>query len=109
MSNDAVLHLTDANFEAEALQSAQPVLVDFWATWCGPCRALAPVIDELANDFAGKAKITKVDVDNNPSTPSRYGVQSIPTVLIIKDGKVVDQFVGLKSKEALTAALNKQL
>jgi len=85
---------TDANFDAEVLQSDQPVLVDFWATWCGPCRVIAPTIEEIANEYEGRAKVVKLDVDNNPQAATRYGIRSIPTVLLFKDGRVVDQIVG---------------
>jgi len=82
------VEVTDATFEENVLKSAQPVMVDFWATWCGPCKALAPVVDEVANAYSGKVKIYKMDVDRNNSTPMRYGVRGIPTLLIFKDGKV---------------------
>lgn len=88
------LEFTDANFEQEVLQSDQPVLVDFWAAWCGPCLAIAPMIEELANDMSGTAKVGKVDIDNNPGIAARYGVRAIPTLLIFKNGQVVEQKVG---------------
>jgi thioredoxin 1 len=89
-----VLELSDATFDQEVLRSEQPVLVDFWAVWCGPCRALAPVVDSLATTYTGKLKVAKMNVDENGATPSRYGIRGIPTLLFFKDGKVADQVVG---------------
>ena len=106
MAQDAkYVTLTDANFASEVLESDQPVLVDFWATWCGPCRIIAPIIVELADEFEGKAKIAKLDVDHNPKTAMQYGVRSIPTLLFFKDGQVVDQLVGPALKKVLAAKL----
>ncbi|NMA85543.1 MAG: thioredoxin [Epulopiscium sp.] len=103
------LVFTDSNFEKEVLQSDMPVLVDFYADWCGPCKMLAPVIDELAKDYEGKAKIGKLNVDQNGNTASHYGVMSIPTLLVIKDGKVVDQIVGALPKQQLVQRLDAAL
>ena len=86
---------TDANFEDEVLNTDQPVLVDFWATWCGPCRTIAPTIEKLAADYDGRAKVVKLDVDNNPQTAMKYGIRSIPSLLFFKDGRPVDQMVGV--------------
>lgn len=97
---------TDANFEAEVLNSDQPVLVDFWATWCGPCRTIAPSIEELASEYAGKAKVVKLDVDNNPQTAMKYGIRSIPSLLFFKDGRPVDQMVGVVPKRVLADKLD---
>ncbi len=97
---------TDANFEDEVLNSDQPVLVDFWATWCGPCRTIAPTIEKLAADFEGRAKIVKLDVDNNPQTAMKYGIRSIPSLLFFKDGKPVDQMVGVVPERELAAKLD---
>ena len=97
--------LTDQNFEEEVLNSGKPVLVDFWATWCGPCRQIAPIIDELAEDFEGEAKVGKVDVDKNQQTAMKYNVRSIPTLLFFKDGKVVEQMIGGTSKQKLSQKL----
>lgn len=92
--SDNVLHVTSASFEAEVLGSKEPVLVDFWATWCPPCRMIAPAIEALADAYAGRAKVAKLDVDEAPEVAEKFGVQSIPTLLVFKDGKVVDQRVG---------------
>jgi thioredoxin 1 len=105
MADAKYVTLTDQNFETEVLQSAQPVLVDFWATWCGPCRAIAPIIEELAGEYDGRAKIAKIDVDENAQTASRYNVRSIPTLLFFQNGKVVDQIVGSSPKAVLAGRL----
>ena len=99
------LAFTDDNFQAEVLNSDQPVLVDFWAEWCAPCRMLGPVIDELATEFEGKAKVGKVDIDSNRDAAVNYEIQSIPSVLVFKNGTVVNRFVGIASKEDLVAAI----
>jgi thioredoxin 1 len=104
-----VLEVNDANFEQSVLKSEQPVLVDFWATWCGPCKAIAPIVDEVANSYNGKAKVYKMDVDKNNSTPMRYGVRGIPTLLIFKNGQVAEQIVGYVPKETIEKALNKHV
>ncbi|MDO8507564.1 MAG: thioredoxin [bacterium] len=97
--------LTDKNFESEVLKGNGVVLVDFWAPWCGPCRMLGPVVEELAKDFEGKAKVGKVNVDESPQTAGQYGVMSIPTILIFKDGSPVETFVGVQPKEVLADKL----
>lgn len=99
------LEFSDANFEVEVLQSDKVVLVDFWAAWCGPCRMVAPIVEELATELEGKAVVGKLDVDNNPSVSSALGIRNIPTLLIFKGGKVVDKQVGVAPKEVLLAKL----
>jgi thioredoxin 1 len=94
MSGLGVLEVNDATFEQEVLRSEQPVLVDFWAVWCGPCKAIAPIVDGVAKTYAGKIKVAKVDVDQNAATPSRYGIRGIPALLFFKGGKVADQVIG---------------
>ncbi|MBQ3094072.1 MAG: thioredoxin [Clostridia bacterium] len=101
--------LTVDNFEAEVLQSDVPVLVDFWATWCGPCRMIAPIIEELAEDYDGRLKVGKVDVDDQPELAIRYGVSSIPTILFFKDGKQIDRSVGLVPKAKLEETIQTML
>ena len=98
--------VTDATFESEVLNSDQPVLVDFWAAWCGPCRTIAPTIEEIATEYEGKAKVVKLDVDNNPQTAMKYGIRSIPSLLFFKGGKPVDQMVGVVPKRVLAEKLD---
>jgi thioredoxin 1 len=106
MAGSDTLEFTDANFEAEVLKSDTPVLVDFWAEWCMPCKTLGPTIDELATEYAGKAKVGKMNTDSNREIPVKYSVQAIPTVLIFKGGEVVEKFVGLKGKKDFQAVLD---
>ena len=101
------IEINEANFESEVLQSNQPVLVDFWAEWCGPCKMLAPVVDEIALEQAGRVKVAKVNVDSNPGLAARFGIQSIPTLLYFVGGEVRDQTVGVLSKRAIVAKLEK--
>ncbi len=103
------LEITDANFEHEILQASVPVLVDFWATWCGPCKTIAPFVEELANELEGKLKVAKLDVDNNQQTAMKFGIRSIPTLLVFKGGKVVEQIVGAAPKKLLLDKISKHL
>jgi len=100
------INFTDDNFDSEVLKSDKPVLVDFWATWCGPCRMIAPIVEELAGEFEGKVKIGKVDVDNNQQVSIKYGVRSIPTLLIFKDGQIKDTIIGAVPKNMIVQKLN---
>jgi thioredoxin 1 len=109
MASELVNHVTDANFEQEVLKSDKAVLIDFWAPWCAPCRAIAPLIDELAGEYAGRLKVVKINVDDNPETPSRYGVRGIPNLLIIKGGQVKEQIVGAVPKSHLVRAVDTAL
>lgn len=101
MAGAGILEVNDANFDQEVLQSEQPVLVDFWAAWCGPCKAIGPIVDGVAEAYAGKLKVTKVNVDANGATPMRYGIRGIPTLLFFKDGKVADQVVGYVPQDVI--------
>ena len=106
MASPNVQDFNDQNFETEVLNSSTPVLVDFWATWCGPCKAIAPVVDQLADEYQGKVKVGKMNIDDSRNTPMKYGVKSIPTFLIFKDGKVQSQIVGARPKSDFTRALD---
>lgn len=106
MSED-VLQVTDSSFEADVLKSNTPVLVDFWATWCAPCRAIAPIIEEMAKEYEGRLKVAKLNVDENPATPGKYGVRGIPTLILFKDGQVVDQVVGAVPKSRVKSLIEK--
>ena len=103
------VEVTDTNFQTEVLKSATPVLVDFWAEWCGPCKMIAPIVEELAREYDGKLKVGKVDVDSNQQVSMQFGVRSIPTLLIFKDGKVVDQVIGAVPKRLLAEKIAKHL
>lgn len=105
----SIINTTDANFDADVLQSDKLVLVDFWAAWCGPCKMIAPVLDELAVDFADRVQIVKVDVDANPEAAARFGIRSIPTLFVFKNGEKVDTVIGGRPKSELAALLNKHL
>ncbi len=109
MAVNGILELTDESFDRDVLKSEQPVMVDFWAAWCGPCKALAPIVEEVATAYNGKVKVGKMDVDKNVATPQRYGVRGIPTLLIFKGGKVQEQIVGYVPKETIQKALDKHV
>lgn len=102
-----IIEVTDSSFEQEVLQSDLPVLVDFWAPWCGPCRAIAPVVEELSVDYGPKLKVVKCNVDDNPKVPGKYGIRAIPTLIIFKGGNVSEQITGAVAKSQITAAINK--
>jgi thioredoxin 1 len=105
----ATIEITDANFENEVVNSDIPVLIDFWAVWCGPCKLIAPTVEEIANDYQGKVKVGKLDVDNNQMVATKFGIRSIPTLLIFKGGKIVDQIVGAVPKSAIIQKLDAHL
>ncbi len=107
MASPNIVTLTEQNFAQEVLQSAAPILVDFWAEWCGPCKMIAPVLDELADEFVGRARVGKVNIDDHQSLAAQYNVRAIPTLLVFKQGEVVEQLVGAKSKRDLKASLDK--
>lgn len=107
--NLMALQITDSNFEDTVLKSDKPVLVDFWAEWCGPCRMVGPIVEEISNEYQGKAAVGKVDVDNNPNISMQFGIRNIPTLLIFKGGKVVDKVVGAVPKQVLVDKLNAQM
>jgi len=107
--SDKIVHVTDASFEDDVLKADVPVLVDFWAAWCGPCKMIAPILDDVAGTYAGKVKICKVDVDANGDTPAKFGVRGIPTLILFKDGNAVSTKVGALSKTQLTAFIDAAL
>jgi len=106
MANANMVHLTESNFEAEVTQSSAPVLIDFWAEWCGPCKMIAPILDQLADEYVGKVKIAKINIDEEQALAEKYGIRAIPTLLLFKGGTVAEQIVGLKSKRDLKSILD---
>ncbi len=109
MSGSEPLHVSDATFDDEILKSDIPAMVDFWAAWCGPCRAIAPVVEELARDYQGKVKVAKMNVDENARTPAKYGIRAVPTLIIFKGGQVLEQITGAVSRSLIENALKKAL
>ncbi len=105
----AIVYVTDDSFDKEVLKSEQPVLVDYWAEWCGPCKMIAPILDDLAGEYGGKLKIAKLNIDDNPGTPPKYGIRGIPTLMLFKDGNVEATKVGAVSKSQLTAFIDSNL
>src|SRR5258708_34543825 len=106
MASDKIVHVTDGSFQGEVLEADPPVLVDFWAPGCGPCRAIAPILDDLAGEYSGRLKIVKINVDDNPATPAQYGVRGIPNLLIIKGGQVKEQIIGAVPRGTLVKAVD---
>lgn len=109
MASEAIVELNNSSFESEVLKSNKPVLVDFWAPWCGPCKALAPVIDEISTEYADKLKVGKVNVDDNPEISMQYGIRSIPTLIVFKDGEVFEQVIGAVPKSEIEKVVQKAL
>ena len=109
MSSDTIVHVTDASFEDDVVKSAQPVLLDFWAEWCGPCKMIAPMLKEIAGEYQGKVTIAKLNIDENPKTPQRFNVRGIPTLILFKNGQVEGQKVGALRKSDLAAFLDSKL
>ena len=107
--SEQILYLTDDTFEQEVINSSNPVLVDYWAEWCGPCKMIAPILEEIASEYTGKVKIAKLNIDENPQTPPRYGIRGIPTLMLFKDGNVEATKVGALSKSQLTAFLDSNI
>ncbi len=107
--SDQIQHVTDDSFESEVLKSEIPVLVDYWAEWCGPCKMIAPILDEIAEEYAGRLRVAKLNIDDNPATPPKYGIRGIPTLMLFKDGNVEATKVGAVSKSQLTAFIDSNL
>ena len=109
MSSDSIIHVTDSSFEDEVLSSDKPVIVDYWAEWCGPCKMISPILDEIASEYTGKIKVAKLNIDDNPQTPPKYGIRGIPTLMLFKNGNVEATKVGALSKSQLTAFIDSNI
>ena len=109
MASDLIKHVTDATFDADVLKADKPVLVDYWAEWCGPCKMIAPILDEVASAYQGKLTVAKMNVDENAKTPAKYGIRAIPTLIVFKGGQVVEQITGAVSRSIIENALKKAL
>lgn len=107
--SEHIVHVTDDSFESDVLKSSEPVLIDYWAEWCGPCKMIAPVLDEIATEYTGRLKVAKLNIDDNPNTPPRYGIRGIPTLMLFKDGEVEATKVGAVSKSQLVAFIDSNL
>jgi thioredoxin 1 len=107
--SEQIVHVTDDSFESDVIKSNQPVLIDYWAEWCGPCKMIAPVLDEIAEEYAGRLKVAKLNIDENPNTPPRYGIRGIPTLMLFKDGEVEATKVGAVSKSQLVAFIDSNI
>jgi len=109
VSNPDIVHTTDATFSQDVLKSDKPVLLDFWAEWCGPCKMIAPILDEIATEYKDKLRIAKIDIESNPQTPPKYGIRNIPTLILFKNGKEEERVVGATSKEAISRMIEKHV
>ena len=109
MASDLIEHISDATFEADVLQASEPVVVDFWAEWCGPCKMIGPIVEEIANEYNGRLKVAKLNVDENAAVPAKHGIRGIPTLILFKNGAVVSQKVGAAAKSQLTAWIDSNL
>ena len=107
--SEQIVHVTDDSFESDVIKSDQPVLIDYWAEWCGPCKMIAPVLDEIASEYAGRLKVAKLNIDDNPNTPPRYGIRGIPTLMLFKDGEVEATKVGAVSKSQLVSFIDSNI
>jgi thioredoxin 1 len=109
MASDLIKHVSDSSFEADVLKADKPVLVDYWAEWCGPCKMIAPILDQVANDYGDRVRVAKLNIDENPATPAKYGIRAIPALMLFKNGELAATKVGAMSKAQLTAFIDQQL